>query len=117
MERFKSLALLGGGALLGSLSTFFLLKLLQTQKSVTFSSSFHPFFPPHIIIVLSVCSDVDFAEIVYGNNVLRMLLLKLMVCILVTIMSQFLLIDSVFFLLWTYALHFCLELRFFLYQN
>ncbi|WJX58625.1 hypothetical protein P8452_44061 [Trifolium repens] len=33
MERFKSLALLGGGALLGSLSTFFLLKLLQTQKN------------------------------------------------------------------------------------
>jgi hypothetical protein len=27
------------------------------------------------------------------------------------------LIDSVFFLLWTYALHFCLELRYILYQN
>jgi hypothetical protein len=116
MERFKSLALLGGGALLGSLSTFFLLRLLQTQKSVTFSSSFH-LFSSHIIMELGVCSDVVFAEIVYGDNVLRMLLLKLMVCVLVNNMSQFLLIDSVFFLLWTYALHFCLELRYFLYQN
>ncbi|XP_058748041.1 tRNA threonylcarbamoyladenosine dehydratase-like isoform X2 [Vicia villosa] len=32
MERTKCLALVGGGALIGSLSTFFLLKLLQTQK-------------------------------------------------------------------------------------
>ncbi|XP_045815755.1 tRNA threonylcarbamoyladenosine dehydratase-like [Trifolium pratense] len=34
MERYKSLALLGGGALLGSLSTFFLLRLLQTQEKI-----------------------------------------------------------------------------------
>ncbi|KAL5102143.1 hypothetical protein RYX36_006470 [Vicia faba] len=32
MERTKCLALLGGGAVLGSLSTFLLLRLLQTQK-------------------------------------------------------------------------------------
>ncbi|CAK8538052.1 unnamed protein product [Lathyrus sativus] len=32
MERTKCLALVGGGALLGSLSTFFLLRLVQTQK-------------------------------------------------------------------------------------
>ncbi|KAI5434687.1 hypothetical protein KIW84_021491 [Lathyrus oleraceus] len=32
MERTKCLALVGGGVLLGSLSTFVLLRLLQTQK-------------------------------------------------------------------------------------
>ncbi|PNX65325.1 hypothetical protein L195_g054483 [Trifolium pratense] len=64
MERYKSLALLGGGALLGSLSTFFLLRLLQTQKK----------------IVRRQCTDNATAE---TNGVYNM--------------SQFPLIDSVFF--------------------